>query len=144
MNSVFCCFSLEKLTECSQNPGLVNQFSATPRGQLMQKECGKRSSITFFVFGTLSVTFRSLFLTLLSLFSSLFCQTPFAGLLLRQGELNWTGPIANGSDRFCNCWTIFRQIWVPLTGLEPQETIFGTNFGQIFKGAQSHEVQIVN
>ena len=40
----------------------------------------------FFVFGTLSVTFRSLFLTLLSLFSSLFCQTPFAGLLLRQGD----------------------------------------------------------
>ena len=36
----------------------------------------------FFVFGTLSATFRSLFLTLLSLFSSLFCQTPFAGLLL--------------------------------------------------------------
>ena len=40
----------------------------------------------FFVFGMLSVTFRSLFLMLLSLFSSLFCQTPFAGLLLRQGE----------------------------------------------------------
>ena len=51
-----------------------------------QKECGKRSSMTFFVFGTLSVTFRSLFLMLLSLFSSLFCQTPFAGLLLRQGD----------------------------------------------------------
>ena len=51
-----------------------------------QKEVGKRSSITFFVFGTLLVTFRSLFLTLLSLFPSLFCQTPFAGLLLRQGE----------------------------------------------------------
>ena len=37
----------------------------------------------FFVFGTLSVTFRSLFLTLVSLFSSLFlpdyfCRTPFA------------------------------------------------------------------
>ena len=40
----------------------------------------------FFVFGTLSVTFRSPFLMLLSLFSSLFCQTPFAGLLLRQGD----------------------------------------------------------
>ena len=39
----------------------------------------------FFVFGTLLVTFRSLFLILLSLFSSLLCQTPFAGLLLRQG-----------------------------------------------------------
>ena len=45
MNSVFCCFSYEKPTKSSQNPGLVNQFSATPRGQL-----------------------------------------------------NWTGPIANGSD----------------------------------------------
>ena len=32
----------------------------------------------FFGFGTLSVTFRSLFL--------LFCQTPFAAILLRQGE----------------------------------------------------------
>ena len=42
----------------------------------------------FFVFGMLSVTFRSLFLMLLSLFSSLICQTPFAGLLLRQGEKN--------------------------------------------------------
>ena len=38
-------FFLGKMTKCSQNPGLVNQFSATPRGQL-----------------------------------------------------NWTGPIANGSD----------------------------------------------
>ena len=41
-----------------------------------QKECGERSSITFF-------RFRDAFG---SLFSSLFCQTPFAGLLLRQGE----------------------------------------------------------
>ena len=54
--------------------------------------CRKRSAAKgvrslFFVFGTLSVTFRSLFLTLLSLFSSLFCQTPFAGLLLRRGEI---------------------------------------------------------
>ena len=53
--------------------------------------CRKRSAAKgvrshFFVFGMLSVTFRSLFLMLLSLFSSLFCQTPFAGLLLRQGE----------------------------------------------------------
>ena len=44
----------------------------------------------FFVFGTLSVTFRSLFLTLLSLFSSLFCRTPFAGLLLWQGDTLFT------------------------------------------------------
>ena len=53
--------------------------------------CRKRKSAKgvrslFFVFGTLSVAFWSLFLMLLSLFSSLFCQTPFAGLLLRQGE----------------------------------------------------------
>ena len=27
-------FFLRKLTKCSQNPGLVNQFSATLRGQL--------------------------------------------------------------------------------------------------------------
>ena len=31
---MFCCFSWEKSTKCSQNPGLVNEFSATPRGQL--------------------------------------------------------------------------------------------------------------
>ena len=53
--------------------------------------CRKRSAAKgvrslFFVFGTLSVTFRSLILMLLPLFLSLFCQTPFAGLLLRQGE----------------------------------------------------------
>ena len=33
VNSVFCCF-LGKSTKYSQNPSLVNQFSATPRGQL--------------------------------------------------------------------------------------------------------------
>ena len=49
VNFVFFCFSWEKSTKCSQNPGLVNEFSATPRGQL-----------------------------------------------------NWTGPIANGSDWFWN------------------------------------------
>ena len=37
-------------------------------------------------FFSFSGRFRSLFLMLLSLFSSLFCQTPFAGLLLRQGD----------------------------------------------------------
>ena len=34
MNSVFCCFSWEKRTKCAQDPGLVNEFSATPRGHL--------------------------------------------------------------------------------------------------------------
>ena len=34
VNSVFCCFSWEKSTNCSRKPGLVNEFSATPRGQL--------------------------------------------------------------------------------------------------------------
>ena len=31
---MFCCFSWAKSTKCSQNPGLVNEFSATPRGRL--------------------------------------------------------------------------------------------------------------
>ena len=44
-------------------------------------------SLFVLVFGTLSVTFWSLFLMLLSLFSSLFCQTPFAELLLQQGVI---------------------------------------------------------
>ena len=38
-------------------------------------------------FFSFSGRFRSLFLMLLSLFSSLFCQAPFAGLLLRQGDM---------------------------------------------------------
>ena len=38
----------------------------------------------FSFFGTLSVTFWSLFC---HCFRHLFCQAPFAGLLLRQGEL---------------------------------------------------------
>ena len=57
------------------------------------KECNKRSSITFFVLAT----FRSLFLTLLSLFSSLCLQTPFAGLLLWQGDVY---PMSS----FVSCW----------------------------------------
>ena len=65
---------------------LVSQ-TPRPRGRgrplfAEQKEVGKRRPITFFVFGTLSATFRSLFLTLLSPFSSF-----FAKLLLRQGDL---------------------------------------------------------
>ena len=61
-----------------------------------QKQVGKRSSIVFFNFGHFLVTF----LTLLSLLSSLFCRTPFAGLLLRQGEI-------------CNCsqYVLFRVPW---------------------------------
>ena len=31
---MFCCFSWEKSTKCSQKPSLVNEFSATPRGRL--------------------------------------------------------------------------------------------------------------
>ena len=45
---------------------------------------GRQKEFDHFV--SILVTFWSPFLTLLSLFSSLFCQTPFAGLLLRQGE----------------------------------------------------------
>ena len=60
--------------------------------------CRKRSAAKgvrslFFVFGTLSVTFRSLFLMRLSHFSSLFCQTPFAGLLLRHPEVYEIFPV---------------------------------------------------
>ena len=51
---------------------------------MAQKEVGKRSLIFFFPDS--SVTFWSLFLMLLSLSSSLFGQTPFVRLLLRQGE----------------------------------------------------------
>ena len=62
MNSVFCCFFPRKiLTTCSQNPGLVNQFSANPRGQL-----------------------------------------------------NWTGPIANGSERHPHKFSGFS--WVSREG----------------------------
>ena len=59
--------------------------------------CRKRRSAKgvrslFFIFGTLSVTFWSLFGHFFwrscHFFSSLFCQTPFAGLLLRQGDLS--------------------------------------------------------
>ena len=36
VHSVFCFFILQgKTDKCSQKPGLVNQFSATPRGQLL-------------------------------------------------------------------------------------------------------------
>ena len=63
------------------------QESHAKRIRVPQKEVGKRSSITFFfAFETLLVTFWSLFLMFLSLFSSLFCQTPFPGLLLRHDE----------------------------------------------------------
>ena len=79
--------SLELRVPAIQNPSnpqppVFVEFSSGCRKRSAAK--GVRS--LFFVFGTLSVTFRSLFLTLLSLFSSLFCQTPFAGLLLRQGD----------------------------------------------------------
>ena len=78
-----------KAMSTTPNPHISKKY--TPKIPIAQgAECGKRSLITFFVFGTLSVIFRSLFLMLLSLFSSLFCQTPFAGLLLRQGELHPT------------------------------------------------------
>ena len=51
-----------------------------------RRRSAKGARSFFFVFGTRSVTFRSLFLMLLSLFSRLCCQTPFVGLLLQQGE----------------------------------------------------------
>ena len=76
--------------------------------------CRKRSAAKgvrslFFVFGTLSVTFRSLFLMLLSLFSSLFCQTPFAGLLLRQGDF-FSVPRKFGANFGANFGTKTRKV----------------------------------
>ena len=62
------------------------KYVKSPNSGCRKRSAAKGVRSLFFVFGTLSVTFRSLFLTLLSLFSSLFCQTPFAGLLLRQGD----------------------------------------------------------
>ena len=70
--------------------GVVNFESVFGRFLLFlrvpQKECGKRSSITFFrfrdAFDDFSVTFSDASVT----FFVTFCQTPFAGLLLRQGE----------------------------------------------------------
>ena len=53
-----------------------------------QKEVGKRSSITFFRFGDSFGHFLVTFSDASVTFSSLFCQTPFAGLLLRQGEVS--------------------------------------------------------
>ena len=49
---------------------------------LEQEEVGKRIRSLF----SMLVTFGSFVLTLLSLFSSRFCQAPSAGLLMRQGE----------------------------------------------------------
>ena len=74
--------------------------------------CSKRSAAKgvrslFFAFGTLLATFRSLFLMLLSLFSSLFCQTPFAGLLLRQGDpLHEGNPSIARNNRNAGFWTL--------------------------------------
>ena len=70
---------------------LVFDVSRAVRLAQFRSGCRKRSAAKgvrslFFVFGMLSVTFRSLILMLLSFILSLFCQTPFAGLLLRQGE----------------------------------------------------------
>ena len=61
--------------------GILQDFSQSAAKGGRQKE-----SDHFFRFWGSSVTFWSLFLMLLSLFASLFCQTPFAGLLLRQGD----------------------------------------------------------
>ena len=75
-----------------QSP-IASDFGSRTQIAALFSGCRKRSAAKgvrslFFVFGMLSVTFRSLFLMLLSLFSSLFCQTPFAGLLLRQGDFS--------------------------------------------------------
>ena len=48
------------------------------------QQVGKRSSITFFQFWSLSGHFFGASVTF---FVTVFCQTPFAGFLLRQGDL---------------------------------------------------------
>ena len=55
MNSVFCCFYWEKSTECCQNLGLVNEFSATPRGQLNWTSPIANSSCSLFLLQTVLV-----------------------------------------------------------------------------------------
>ena len=50
-----------------------------PYIRVPQKECSKRSSITFFAFGTLSVTFSDASVTFFVTFlPNSFCRTPFA------------------------------------------------------------------
>ena len=79
MNSVFCYFSREKSTKYSQNPGLVNEFSAPPRGQL-----------------------------------------------------NWTGPIANGSDKqFSN--RFFSFFFSHHFGQEALKPLFQEEAGRVAK-----------
>ena len=67
---------------------LLEKSSPIPQHEMLLSGCRKRSAAkgvrSLFSF---SGRFRSLFLMLLSLSSSLFCRTPFAGLLLRQGDI---------------------------------------------------------
>ena len=67
---MFAVFSWEKSTKCSQNPGLVNEFSATPRGQLnwtgpIANSSDSRLFLTFFfsLFHSLSHFLGCLLLT---------------------------------------------------------------------------------
>ena len=77
-----------------------NDYVMISGGFLGYSRCRKRRSAkgvrSLFSF---LVTFWSLFLKLLWLFSSLYCQTPFAGLLLRQGEILWSKKIASRDGR---------------------------------------------
>ena len=111
--SSFCVVYIES-TPCPEGPEFCygklcyENFLAWELGFPKPSGCRKRSAAKgvrslFFVFGTLSVTFRSLFLMLLSLFSSLFCQTPFAGLLLPDsfcGRVKLPGCFKLGCSQF--------------------------------------------
>ena len=68
--------------------------SAVKRRSGCRKSGGQKEFDHFFF--RFSGLFWSLFLMLLSLFSSLFCQAPFAEVLLRQGE---KGPGEEGAAR---------------------------------------------
>ena len=71
--------TVKSVSKFERNDQFRTNFGNFPGVRVPQKECGKRSSITFFHFRDAFVSlFGHFFLTLLSLFSSLFCQTPFA------------------------------------------------------------------
>ena len=94
-----------KKTHSRKYQKIPGRYRDNPR-TVPNSGCRKRRSAKgvrslFFVFRTLSVTFWSLFLMLLSLLSSLFCQTPFAGLLLRQGDQHAI------PSKSCSCVLLF-------------------------------------
>ena len=126
------CFGSRTAPQGSGN-GELAHITLIPLSMLFSQKsgCRKRSGAKgvrslFFVFGMLSVTFRSLSLMLLSLFSSLFCQTPFAGLLLRQGEKK--RGLAEKKTQFLCFFTLFCAFFGPKKAPFPCFRIFYPRF----------------